>query len=226
MSKELTPDLCVIGAGAGGLSAASAAAAMGVPVVLIEKGVMGGDCLNHGCVPSKALLAAAHAAHRARNMGHLGVSAPEVHVDFAKVMAHVRASIAAIAPNDSEARYRAMGVQVIRAAARFIARDKVEAGGFVIRARRFIVATGSTPIRPPIPGLEQIRVLTNESIFTLDALPEHLVILGAGAVGAELSQAFVRLGARVTLLDQGRALPREDEEFSDVIAAALRRDGV
>ncbi len=226
MSKELTPDLCVIGAGAGGLAAASGAAALGVPVVLIEKGMMGGDCLNHGCVPSKALLAAAHAAHRARNMGHLGVSAADVHVDFAQVMTHVRASMASIAPNASEVRYRAMGVQVIRAPARFVARAKVEAGGFTIRARRFIVATGSSPIMPPIPGLEQIRVLTNESIFTLDRLPEHLVILGAGAVGTELAQAFVRLGARVTLLDQGRALSREDEEFADVIVAALRRDGV
>jgi pyruvate/2-oxoglutarate dehydrogenase complex dihydrolipoamide dehydrogenase (E3) component len=226
MSKELTPDLCVIGAGAGGLSIASAAAAMGVPVVLIEKGEMGGDCLNAGCVPSKALLAAAHAAHRARSMGPLGVAAENVHVDFAGVMAHVRASIAAIAPNDSESRYRAMGVQVIRAAARFIAPNKVEAGGFIIRARRFIVATGSAPVIPPIPGLEQIRVLTNESIFKLDALPAQLVILGAGAVGVELAQAFARLGSRVTLLEKGRALAGEDQEFADVIVSALRRDGV
>lgn len=226
MTKELTPDLCVIGAGAGGLSVASAAAAMGVPVVLVEKGEMGGDCLNFGCVPSKALLAAAHAAHRARTMGALGIEAHDVAVDFARVMAHVRASIAAIAPNDSESRYRAMGVHVVRAAARFTAPNKIEAGGFVIRARRFIVATGSSPVIPPIPGLEQIRVLTNETIFTIADLPEHLVILGAGAVGVELAQAFVRLGSRVTLLDQGRALAREDDEFADVVTTVLRRDGV
>jgi pyruvate/2-oxoglutarate dehydrogenase complex dihydrolipoamide dehydrogenase (E3) component len=226
MSKELTPDLCVIGAGSGGLSVAAAAAAMGVSVVLIEKGEMGGECLNAGCVPSKALLAAAHAAHRMRTARRLGVTAENVNVDFSAVMAHVRASVAAIAPNDSEARYRAMGVQVIRAAARFVARDKVEAGGCVIRARRFVVATGSAPIVPNIPGLEQIRFLTNESIFKLDARPDHLVILGAGAVGVELAQAFARLGVRVTLLDAGRAMAREDEEFSDIIANALRRDGV
>jgi pyruvate/2-oxoglutarate dehydrogenase complex dihydrolipoamide dehydrogenase (E3) component len=226
MTKDLTPDLCVIGAGTAGLSVASAAAALGVPVVLVEKGTMGGSRLNHGCVPSKALLAAAHAAHRARSMTHLGVSAVDVQVDFARVMAHVRQSIATTACNDSEARYRAMGVQVIRAAARFVAHDTVEAGGFVIRARRFIVATGSSTVVPPIPGLEQIRVLTTASAFTLDKLPQHLVILGACAVGTELAQAFVRLGAGVSLLDEGRALAHEDAEFAEVITSALRRDGV
>lgn len=226
MTKALTPDLCVIGAGAGGLSVAAAAAAMGVAVVLIEKGEMGGDCLNSGCVPSKALLAAAHAAHRARKMSRLGVTADNIRVDFPVVMAHVRGAIRAIAPNDSQARYRAMGVQVIRAAARFIAPDAVEAGGFIIRARRFIVATGSSPAMPNITGLEQIRTLTNETIFSLDALPAHLVILGAGAVGVELAQAFARLGARVTVLEAERALAREDEEFVAPILDALRRDGV
>lgn len=225
MSKELTPDLCVIGAGTGGLAVAAGAAAMGVQVVLVEKGEMGG-CRLSIRLPTQALLNAAHAAHHARTHAIPGVRTADVEIDFPRIMAHVRASLRALEPEHSERRYRAMGVQIVRAAARFIAPDKVEAGGVVIRARRFIVATGAAPFIPAIPGLEQIRFLTSESVFALDTLPDRLVILGAGPAGVELAQAFARLGSRVTLVDQDRALAQEDVEFADVVTAALRRDGV
>lgn len=222
----LKPDLCVIGAGSGGLSVAAAAAAMSVPVVLIEKGEMGGDCLNYGCVPSKALIAAGHAAHAMREAGAFGVRPVEPRVDMAAVHAHVHGVIAAIAPNDSEARFTAMGVRVIRAAARFISRDTCEAGGFQIKARRFVIATGSSATAPPIPGLDQVRYLTNENIFDLKELPQRLIVIGAGPIGLELAQAFRRLGSEVTVLEAAKALSREDPELAAVALARLRAEGV
>ncbi|MDB5649070.1 MAG: dihydrolipoamide dehydrogenase [Hyphomicrobiales bacterium] len=226
MTDTLTPDLCVIGAGSGGLSVVAAAAAMGVSVVLVEKGVMGGDCLNYGCVPSKALIAAAHVAQSMREAGRFGIRPVEPVVDLGKTLDHVRSVIAEIAPNDSQARFTAMNVQVIRAAGRFTGRDKLEAGGKIIRARRFVVATGSSPSVPPIPGLEQVRVLTNETIFSLDRMPTRLVVLGGGPIGVELAQAFRRLGCDVIVLEQAKVLSREDPEFADIVTTRLARDGV
>ncbi|HEV3186313.1 MAG TPA: FAD-dependent oxidoreductase, partial [Xanthobacteraceae bacterium] len=195
MAQTLTPDICVIGAGSGGLSVAAAAAAFGVPVVLIEKGKMGGDCLNFGCVPSKALLAAGRRAQALRTSAPFGVAAQRPGVDFTKVNAHVRGVIAAIAPNDSKERFGGLGVRVIEGAARFKDRHTVAVGETIeIKARRFVVATGSTPAAPPIPGLDQVAYLTNETIFDLTVCPEHLVIIGAGPVGLEMAQAFRRLG--------------------------------
>ena len=194
-TTTLTPDLCVIGAGSGGLSVAAAAAAFGVPVVLIEKGKMGGDCLNYGCVPSKALLAAAKHAAAPRRAGAFGLKLPRAEVDFAKVNAHVHGVIAAIAPNDSTERFTGLGVQVIAGAARFTDARTVAVGNFVIKARRFVVATGSTAAVPPIPGLDATPYLTNETIFDLKQCPEHLVIIGGGPIGLELAQAHRRLGA-------------------------------
>ncbi|HQF31549.1 MAG TPA: FAD-dependent oxidoreductase, partial [Hyphomicrobiales bacterium] len=153
MTVELTPDICVVGAGSGGLSVAAAAAMFGVSVVLVEKGKMGGDCLNYGCVPSKALIAASRAAAAIREAAHFGIDAGEPRVDFARVRAHVEATIAEIEPNDSEARFTGLGVKVIRAAARFQGPDVVVAGEHRIRARRFVVATGSSAALPPVPGL-------------------------------------------------------------------------
>ena len=219
-------DLCVIGAGAGGLSVAAAAAALGDDVTLIEKGAMGGDCLNFGCVPSKALLAAAKAAQTIRDAQRLGVHAQAPQVDFARVRAHVRETIAAIAPNDEEGRFRAMGVRVLRAPARFLAPDLVEAGPTRVRARRFVIATGSSPAVPNIPGLEAAGFLTNETIFDLARVPERLCVIGAGAVGVELAQAFQRLGARVTLLEAQGLLASEDPELVAPVRAALLREGV
>ena len=226
MTETLTPDLCVIGAGSAGLTIASSAAGLGASVVLIEKGAMGGDCLNVGCVPSKALIAAAKRAHAVRCAGAFGGRAGEVTVDFAAVMAHVRGVIAAIAPTDSEARYTALGVRVVRDAARFVDARTVEAGGLRIRARRTVIATGSRPAIPPVPGLAAVPYLTNETVFDLKELPPRLLILGAGPIGLELGQAFRRLGSEVTIVDAGPPLAREDPEIVAHVLAALKREGV
>jgi pyruvate/2-oxoglutarate dehydrogenase complex dihydrolipoamide dehydrogenase (E3) component len=222
----LHADLCVIGAGAGGLSVAAGAVQMGASVVLIEKGEMGGDCLNTGCVPSKALIAAAHAAQAVREAARFGVRAPAPEIDFGAVHAHVHGVIAAIAPHDSVARFEGLGVHVIKAAARFAGPDIVEAGGERIRARRFVVATGSRAAVPPIPGLADTGYLTNETVFGLTACPRHLLVVGGGPIGVELAQAFNRLGARVTIVESGRILSRDEPEAVEVVRAALRREGV
>lgn len=224
--KVLTPDICVIGAGSGGLSVAAAAAAFGVSVVLVERGRMGGDCLNYGCVPSKSLLAAAHHAAAARRARYFGVTAGEPVVDFARVHAHVQEVIAGIAPNDSVERFTGLGVHVISAEARFTDERTVEAGDAKIRARRFVVASGSSPRIPPIPGLADVPFLTNETIFDEKEGFRHLLAIGGGPVGVELAQAWRRLGCDVSLLTSGRVLGREEPEMADVVARRLRAEGV
>lgn len=226
VATVLSPDICVIGAGSAGLSVAAGAAAFGVPVVLIERGLMGGECLNTGCVPSKALIAAAKHAHAIRKAAEFGVIAGEPVIDFAKVQAHVRSVIDALAPHDSKERFTAMGVTVIRAEARFTDRDTVTAGDFAIRARRFVIATGSAAVVPPIPGLAGIDYLTNETLFDLQSLPQHLLIIGAGPVGLEMAQGHRRLGAKVTVVDAGRALAKEDPELAGVVLDRLRGEGI
>ncbi len=227
MAEVLRPDICVIGAGAGGLSVAAAAAGFGVPVVLVEKGRMGGECLNTGCVPSKALLAAARRAHEISGAGVFGISAAEPTIDFARVHAHVHGVIAAIAPNDFRARFTGLGVRVIEGAARFVDQETVAVGEeFEIKARRFVVAAGSSPAIPPISGLASVPYFTNESVFGLTACPEHLIVIGAGPVGLELAQAFRRLGAAVTVLDAGEALAREDPECARIVLDRLSREGI
>ena len=221
----LHTDLCVIGAGSAGLSLAAGAVQMGASVVLIERHLMGGDCLNTGCVPSKALLAAAHAAAAARRAARFGIAAAPV-VDFSAVTSHVRATIAAIAPHDGEERFRRLGVEVIRAAARFTAPDMVEAGGERIRARRFAIATGSRAAVPPIPGLDATPFLTNETVFSLAELPRHLLVLGGGPMGVEMAQAFCRLGARVTLVERAALLPRDEPEAAGILRQRLADEGV
>ncbi|TCO78844.1 pyruvate/2-oxoglutarate dehydrogenase complex dihydrolipoamide dehydrogenase (E3) component [Plasticicumulans lactativorans] len=226
MTHTVDADLCVIGAGSGGLSVAAGAAQLGARTVLIERALMGGDCLNHGCVPSKSLLAAAAAAQAVRDAPRFGVDAGAPHVDFARVRAHVDGVIAAIAPHDSEERFTALGCRVIRAHARFTAPDTLVAGDLSVRARRFVIATGSRPALPPLPGLAERPYLTNESVFALPACPAHLLVLGGGPVGAELAQAFRRLGAAVTLLARTRLLPKEDPQLAAVVLARLRAEGV
>ncbi|WP_417768420.1 dihydrolipoyl dehydrogenase family protein [Stappia sp.] len=226
MTRILTPDICVIGAGSGGLSVAAAAAAFGVETVLVEKGEMGGDCLNYGCVPSKALIAAGKAAHHAAHSVGLGVAAPHVDIDFAAVNDHVRSVIAAIAPHDSQERFEGLGVTVIRARARFSDADTVIAGETEIRARRFVVATGSSPLVPPIPGLDGVPFDTNETIFTRRECPGHLLVIGGGPIGLELAQAHRRLGARVTVVEAARALAKEDPALAGIVVGTLREEGI
>jgi len=227
MAERLKPDICVIGAGSGGLSVAAAAAAFGVSVVLVEKGQMGGDCLNTGCVPSKSLIAAGKHARAIVQGGAFGVAAPPPEVDFGKVHAHIHGVIAAIAPNDSKERFAGLGVTVIAGVARFKDRKTVVVGnGIEIRARRFVIATGSAPAVPPIPGLQAAQYLTNETVFDLSTRPEHLIVIGAGPVGLELAQAFRRLGAAVTVLEAALPLAREDPECVAVVLEQLRREGI
>ena len=225
-NEVLTPDICVIGAGSGGLTVAAAAAAFGVSVVLVERGRMGGDCLNTGCVPSKALIAAARHMRLASEAGRFGVDVGEAEADFPRVMEHVRGVIAAIEPNDSVERFTALGVRVIRASARFVDKRTAMAGGVEIRARRFVVATGSRPAVPPIPNLENVPFLTNETIFDLKRRPSHLVVIGAGPIGLELAQAFRRLGSQVTVIEAGKALAKDDPELAGLLLEDLRAEGI
>lgn len=219
-------DLCIIGAGSGGLSLAAGAAQMGARVVLIEGGQMGGDCLNTGCVPSKALLAAAKQAHAMTTGARFGITPVVPQVDFAAVKDHVARTIAAIAPMDSQERFEGFGVEVIRGWARFTSTDEVEVGGQRIRARRFVIATGSVAAIPPIAGIETVPFLTNETIFALRAAPSHLIILGGGPIGMEMAQAHRRLGVPVTVIEAARALGREDSELAALVLANLRAEGV
>lgn len=219
-------DVAVIGAGAAGLSVAAISAGLGLKVVLFERGEMGGDCLNYGCVPSKALLAAAHAAHAARGAARFGIRLGVPEVDWPGVRAHVGGAIAAIAPNDSEERFAAMGVQVVRATARFVARDAIEAAGRRLTFRRAVVAAGSAAVVPPIPGLAEVPFLTNETLFALPEPPGHLVILGGGPIGLEMAQAHARLGCRVTVVEAAAIAGREEPECVAPLRAALAADGV
>jgi pyruvate/2-oxoglutarate dehydrogenase complex dihydrolipoamide dehydrogenase (E3) component len=226
MSERIEADLCVIGAGSGGLALAAGAAQLGARTVLIERGKMGGDCLNVGCVPSKALLAAAKRAEAAREGAAFGLSIAAPIVDFPAVMRHVRGVIAAIAPHDSQERFEGLGVRVIRAGARFASPDEVEAGDVTIRARRIAIATGSSPALPAIPGLAEVPHFTNETIFDNDVLPTHLLVIGGGPVGLELAQAFRLLGSDVSVLEAAQALAKDDPEMSAQLLQRLRECGI
>ncbi len=221
-----THDIAIIGAGAAGLVTAGGAAQFGARVVLFEAGEMGGECLNTGCVPSKALLAAAHAAHVASTSGGFGVHFAAPQIDWAAVGAHVRHVVETIAPHDSVERFEGFGVEVVRAYARFTGRDTLEADGRTFRAKRIVIATGSAPAVPPIPGLADVPFLTNESVFALADKPAHLLILGGGGIGCELAQAHRRLGCAVTIIEADKLLPRDEPEFVAVVRAALVADGV
>lgn len=219
-------DLVIIGAGAAGLSVASGAAQMGAKVALIEAGEMGGDCLNTGCVPSKALIAAAEAAQDIRKAARFGIASSAPKVDFAAVMAHVHKTIADIAPHDSQDRFEGLGVTVYRDWARFTGPREITVGDQVLTGRRIVIATGSRPFVPPIDGLADVPYLTNETVFDLDQLPDRLMVLGGGPIGAELAQAFARLGSQVVLVEAGSLLGREDPEAVAVVRANLQADGV
>jgi pyruvate/2-oxoglutarate dehydrogenase complex dihydrolipoamide dehydrogenase (E3) component len=226
MSTTLEADLCIIGAGSAGLSVAAGASQMGARTVLIEAGKMGGDCLNYGCVPSKSLLAAAHLAYATRHAAPFGVNGHEPAIDFGRVHDHVHQVIAGIEPHDSQERFEGLGVTVLREHASFCARDEVRAGEVRVRARRFVIATGSEPSVPPIPGLVDVRYLTNETIFDNRTAPGYLVIIGGGPIGCELAQAHRRLGAEVTVVDIGPILPKDDPELTRIVRERLLAEGV
>ncbi len=204
-------DLCIIGAGSGGLSLAAGAVQMGAKVVLIEGHLMGGDCLNYGCIPSKALL-------------HAGKINPPMAFDAAKD--HVRRVIDTIAPVDSQERFEGLGVHVIREMAAFVSPTEVQAGDDVITARRFVVATGSGPFVPPIPGLDGVTVHTNETIFDLRDKPTHLLIIGGGPIGMEMAQAHIRLGCKVTVIEGDKAMGKDDPELAAIVLDKLRAEGI
>jgi pyruvate/2-oxoglutarate dehydrogenase complex dihydrolipoamide dehydrogenase (E3) component len=226
MTEPLAPDLCIIGAGSAGLAVAAGAAQMGAETVLVERGLMGGDCLNFGCVPSKSLLAAARLADLARRGAALGITCAQHGVDFAAAAEGVQEVIAAIAPNDSVERFEGLGVRVLRREARFTSPSAILAGEIEIRPRRFVIATGSYPAVPPIPGLADLPYLTNETIFANRARPDHLIVIGGGPIGIEMAQAHCRLGARVTVLDVGPVLPRDDPELVTSLIAHLAGEGI
>lgn len=219
-------DIAVIGGGSAGLSVAAAAAQFGERVVLFEKHDMGGDCLNTGCIPSKALLAAAKQAHAHRSSARFGVAGHEPEIDFAKVMAHVENVIATIAPLDSAERFEGLGVTVVRAHAAFAGRQKLEAGGKPYTARRIVIATGSRAGVPPIPGIKDVPFFTNETIFKNRTLPEHLLIIGGGPIGLEMAQAHRRLGAKVTVLEAFQPLAKDDPELTTFVLDALQAEGI
>ncbi len=219
-------DIAVIGAGSGGLSVAAGAVQMGASVVLFEKGEMGGDCLNTGCVPSKALLAAAHAAHAGSAAEPFGIRGGGGVVDFKRVHDHVHGVIAAIAPVDSQDRFEDLGVTVVRAPARFTGPREIEADGRRFAAKWIVVATGSRPGVPPIPGLEEVRFLTNETVFDQTTAPDHLVIIGGGPIGMEMAQAHRRLGSQVTVIEAFTLMGKDDPDLARVVIDRLAEEGV
>lgn len=221
---RIETDICVIGAGSGGLSVAAGAVQMGARVVLIEAEELGGDCLNAGCVPSKALIAAARAAE-AQRRGFRGISPVDPQVDFGAVKDHVAAVIARIAPVDSQERFEGLGCTVIRAFARFTGPREVQAGGTTIRARRFVIATGSRPLVPQVQGIDHVPHFTNETIFALRERPAHLIVIGGGPIGVEMAQAHRRLGCEVTVVEAAKVLGREDPELAAVVIKALQTEG-
>ena len=222
-------DLLVIGGGAAGLTAAAGAARFGARVVLAEREpALGGDCLHHGCVPSKTLLATARARHVMRRAAYFGLPAPELApVDFAAVARRIREVQAVIQRHDSPQRFTGLGVDVRFGPARFCDPHSVDIGGLRVSAARILEATGSSPQLPPLPGLDSVPFLTNRELFSLDALPASLLVLGGGPMACEMAQAFARLGSQVTMVLRGpRILPRDDADMAGVVHAALAADGV
>jgi pyruvate/2-oxoglutarate dehydrogenase complex dihydrolipoamide dehydrogenase (E3) component len=227
MSKrDFNVDLCVIGAGAAGLSVASGAAQLGLSVVLFEEGEMGGDCLNTGCVPSKALIAAAKAAHAMRHNDRLGIENAVPIVSWNKVRGHINGVIETIAPIDSQERFEGLGCSVIREHGAFTDATTVESNTARIKARRFVIATGARAAVPPIPGLAETPFLTNETVFAQDSLPESLIVLGGGVIGVELGQAFARLGTKVTILEAFTIMGPQEPEAVEEVRKSLTSDGV
>lgn len=224
-------DLVVVGGGTAGIIAARTAGRLGARVVLVERDRTGGDCLWTGCVPSKALIAAAHTAHRMRTSGRFGITPTRPHVDFGAVMTHVRQAIARIEPNDSPQALARAGAEVIHGDAVFTGPSEVRidnrTGGRTLRFRRALIATGSSPTLPPVPGLAEVEPLTSDTVWDLTELPARLVVLGGGPIGCELGQAFARLGSEVTIIEAtGSLVPAEETPAGSRLAAALAAEGI
>jgi pyruvate/2-oxoglutarate dehydrogenase complex dihydrolipoamide dehydrogenase (E3) component len=227
MSHDNIFDLAIIGGGSGGLSLASGCAQLGLKVALIEGHKMGGDCLNYGCVPSKALLAAAKSIYQAQHQApKFGAEIEFKSVDFAKVMQHVHSVIKSIEPHDSVERFESLGVKVFRENGQFLDSKTIKVGEHTIKARKMVIATGSSPFIPPISGIDTIKYLTNETIFDLTVLPKHLIVIGGGPIGCELAQAFVMLGSKVTIVEAMTILPKDDKECVAVVRQSLKDMGV
>jgi len=227
MASESEYDIAIIGGGAAGLSVAAGAVQLGARTALINEGLLGGECLYSGCVPSKSLIHTAKFVHAMSNAASLGLENQSPSVDMAAVMASVRQVISHIEPHDSPERFRSLGVDVILDVGRFISPDRFEAAGQIIRARKYVIATGSRPAIPPIEGLMGTPFLTNETLFSLSEPVPHLLILGGGPIGCEIAQAFKRLGSRVTVFSSNsRLLPREDEDLSNVVHQSFIDEGI
>src|SRR6056297_4211730 len=224
--ERLTCDLLILGAGSGGLSVAAGASQMGADVILLEGHKMGGDCLNYGCVPSKALIASAKSAHAMSHASPYGIADSAPLVDYAAAKDHVSDVIATIEPVDSQERFEGFGVRVVREYGQFVAPMEVEAGPYRITARRIVVATGSSPFVPPIPGLDRVPYLTNETLWDLRERPDHLLIIGGGPIGMEMAQAHRRLGSRVTVIEGAKVMGQDDPEMVEVVRARFAAEGI
>lgn len=224
--NRINTDILVIGAGSGGLSVAAGASQMGADVTLLEGHKMGGDCLNYGCVPSKALIASGKVAYDQKHSNKFGVADAVPVIDYAAAKDHVHSVIEQIAPVDSQERFEGFGVRVIREFGHFISETEVQAGETVITARRIVIATGSSPLVPAIPWLDSVPFETNETLFDLREKPDHLLIVGGGPIGMEMAQAHVRLGCQVTVIEGAKALGKDDPEAAALVLNSLRDEGV
>lgn len=224
--QHIKTSLCIIGGGAAGLTMTSVAAQLDLDVVLVEGHKMGGDCLNYGCVPSKALISCAKAANFSKQMYDIGIDCNDIQVNFNKAMQHVHHSIKQISPKDSVERFTKLGARVITEKFTFINTQQIQSENYIITAKRFVIATGSTPSIPPVEGISTTPYLTNETIFELTELPEHLIIIGGGPIGCEIAQAFKYLGAKVTLLEAFRILPRDNADLVKSLKQKMIHDGI
>ncbi|MGB7373296.1 dihydrolipoyl dehydrogenase family protein [Pontixanthobacter sp.] len=221
-----THDAIVIGGGAAGLTAAGGCALFGLNVALIESNKMGGECLNNGCVPSKAIITAAKRAQQAREEKRYGVQLAPPKVEWAGVHKHIHDAIAHIAPHDSRETFEEMGCEVIMGRATITGRQTVDVGGRTLKAPRIVIATGSEPFVPPIEGLGSVPYLTNENLFDLTEQPEHLMIIGGGVIGMEMAQSFCRLGSEVTVIEPGKPMGRDDPESVQIVVDTMKGEGV
>ncbi|MEE8482994.1 MAG: FAD-dependent oxidoreductase, partial [Nitrospinota bacterium] len=220
-------DIAIIGGGVAGLVTASGAAQFGAKVALVEKGKMGGDCLNYGCVPTKALVHTARIFHKVKNSAEHGIDISSLKFDFRKAMDHMRGIQAEIAKHDDPERFRKMGVDVFLGDGKFADQNTFKVGGQTIKSKKFLIATGSRPVKLPIPGLDKVDSLNNETILELNKLPSSMLILGAGPIGMEYAQIFARFGTKVTVIEKmGQILPREEKELADILEGVFKREGV